>query len=558
MARALSAAIIALLCGAAPALANPVQSENALPGTTAWNARANNYASIFASQTSIAPGGELDFHVSTPYRYRIVVYRLGWYGGAGGRVVACAPSCLGDEAGQTPKDVDPPSVQPLRAHWPVTDVIHSDASWTSGYYIAEAVQTNAGAAGTVATTYFVVRQPPDDPPSQILVQVPVNTWEAYNDWGGRSLYNFLSPRASRVSFLRPFAGNAQSPLWIELQMVRWLERSGYDVSYQTDADTDADPAGLLSHRLLIDNGHDEYWTLAMRGGWDAALAGGTNLAFMGANDDYWNIRYEDGGTTIYSEKSMYDPNPDPTQKTAMFREIGRPECRLEGVEHGDITVFDHPLDYTVTAAGAADPWLAGTGLQAGDTIAGVVGREHDSIVPGCVPAPVTVLFHYANPLGGPLNADAVKWTAPGGGRVFATGAYAFTLALDAYRSDGTLGPQFPVGVDRDAPVDPRVQRFMANALDDLTRPAPPARVLRVRRDGRWRVRTGWPDDGRVVSRLVYRVLLRDGSRTLVCSGHAPCYPPPAAAPGTYDFEVSYVDRWGAVSAPAVSSTWTRR
>jgi hypothetical protein len=386
----------------------------------------------------------------------------------------------------------------------------------------------------------------------------VNTWEAYNDWGGRSLYNFISPRASRVSFLRPFGGNAQTPLWIELQTVRWLERNGYDVGYQTDLDTDANPAGLLSHRLLIDNGHDEYWTLAMRNGWDAALAGGTDLAFMGSNDDYWNIDYENGGTTIYTMKSTDDPNPDPAQKTAMSRQIGRPECKLEGVEHGDITIYDHPLDYTVTAAGAADPWLANTGLTAGSTIAGVVGREHDSIVPGCTGTPETVLFHYASPVNQSQDADAVKWVAPSGARVFASGGFVFSMALDAYRSDGRLGPPFPIAADRATPADPRVQQFMANAIADLTRPAAPPAVRKVADPAGLRVMTGWPSDPRVVSRLVYRVREQDGTRALVCSGHVKCLVTPATLPGTYHFEVSYVDRWGGISAPASSSSWTKR
>ena len=54
-----------------------------------------------------------------------------------------------------------------------------------------------------------------------------------------------------------------------------------------------DSTSLLRHRLVIVNGHDEYWTVAMRDGFDAAVAGGTNLAFMSSNDAYWNIRYED-------------------------------------------------------------------------------------------------------------------------------------------------------------------------------------------------------------------------------------------------------------------------
>ena len=545
--RAFAAAAVLVLCGGGVAWAGPVQVENTLPGSTGWNALANNYSFVYASQIGIAPGEELDFHVSTPARYRLEIFRVGWYGGAGGRLVACSPSCLGDEQGSVRGGQDPPGVQPLRANWPVTDVVRSSPDWVSGYYLAEAVQTSGSAAGTVATTWFIVRQAPDATPSQILVQVPVNTWEAYNDWGGRGLYNFISERASRVSFLRPFAGDAQSPLWNELQTVRFLEREGYDVSYQTDVDTDADPAGLARHRLVIVNGHDEYWTMAQRLGFDSALAAGTSLAFMGANDAYWHAEYEDGRTTIHSEKSLYDPNPDPTMKTALFREIGRPECLLEGVEHSNFTVYDHPLDDTVTAQGAADPWLANTGLAAGSTIAGIVGREHDALAPGCAPKSTVVLFHYDG-VDPTQNADAVRYTAPSGARVFASGAYNFSLALDGYRSTDRLGPAYPVGVDRNVPVDPRVQQFMRNALADLTSPQPPAFVRVALQGGRLRVGTRWPDDPRIVGRVIYRVRLPDGGAQLVCSGHVPCFPPPAP-PGRYRFDVSFVDRWGGTSAP---------
>ena len=237
------------------------------------------------------------------------------------------------------------------------------------------------AHGGVATAFFVLHDRPDAPASQIVVQVPVNTWEAYNTWGGASLYSFLGPRSIAVSLERPLGFMAQSPMWWEIQTVRFLEREGYDVTYQTDVDTDVDPASLLRHRLVIVAGHDEYWSSKMRDGFDTALAAGTNLAFMGSNDAYWNVGYGDGHTTVVSAKSLYDPNPILREKTAMFREIGRPECELMGVLHQFFVSVPTALDYAVTDAGAADPWLAGTGLHAGDTIAGVVGREHDVINP---------------------------------------------------------------------------------------------------------------------------------------------------------------------------------
>jgi hypothetical protein len=554
-----AAAVVLVLGTGSPqarTTANPVAVENALPGTTAWNTRNNDNSDVYGTQIGGVPGDEIDLHVSTSGRYRIVVYRLGWYGGTGGRMMACIPSCGGDEQGHVQTATDSPQAVPVRANWPVTDVLHTGTDWVSGYYIVEAVRTNGSGAGSAATTFFILRQPPDATQSQILVQVPVNTWEAYNDWGGHSLYNIISPATDKVSFERPFGGNAQTPLWNELQLVHFLEREGYDVSYQTDVDSDADPGSLQRHQLVMVSGHAEYWTLRQRIGFDDALVSGTNLAFMGANQAYWNVRYEDGGTTIFSEKSLYDPNPDPTQKTAMFREIGRPECLLEGVQHTNFTVYDHPLDYTVTDAGAADPWLAGTGLTAGSVIAGVVGREHDAFAPGCAPANTIVLFHYHG-IVQPQDADAVRYTAPSGARVFSSGAYNLTLALDAYRSDDTLGRAFPVGADRTVPVDPRVQQFMRNALDDLTRPAPPLLVRKISDNGRLRIQTGWPDDPRITSRVVYRVRAEDGSRELVCSGHQHCFPAPPDQPGTYHVEVSYVDAWGGTSVPTSSTQWTK-
>src|SRR5206468_1327684 len=99
------------------------------------------------------------------------VYRLGWYGGAGARMVACIPGCEAFEPGQA---------QPGHADfggamsWTVTDVIHTDPGWTSGYYLIEAVLARGG----VATAFFVLRELPTSRGSQILVQVPVNTWQA--------------------------------------------------------------------------------------------------------------------------------------------------------------------------------------------------------------------------------------------------------------------------------------------------------------------------------------------------------------------------------------------
>ena len=130
----------------------------------------------------------------------------------------------------------------------------------------------AGAhAGAVGSVPLIVRQSPADPRSAVLVQVPVNTWEAYNRWGGKSLYQFgTSMHAFEVSFDRPYDQQVFYNMVTELELpwVRFLERNGIDVSYQTDVDTDRAPGSLLHHRLVFAIGHDEYWTQRMRGAFD--------------------------------------------------------------------------------------------------------------------------------------------------------------------------------------------------------------------------------------------------------------------------------------------------
>jgi N,N-dimethylformamidase beta subunit-like protein len=483
MSRALLAglALFPLGGGMAAGPANPVQLENAKPGTAAWQPSGEASSAIqgYASQVGARPGDAVQLHVSTnpAARYRVEIFRLGWYGGSGGRRLLCLPGCAGDEQGTAQPLPGPPPDDahdpPIRANWPVTDRFTVGGGWVSGYYLVRFVLTSGPRAGAASWTFLIVREPPGRK-SPILVQVPVNTWEAYNAWGGKSLYDTKTrQRMYRVSFDRPYGAEAQSPLWYEIQLVRFLERNGYDVSYQTDFDTHNDPAGLLRHRLVITAGHDEYWTKEMRDGFDAARDGGINLLFSGSNTGYWQLKYEDGGRTLFGYKSLYDPEPVLRLKTALFRDIGRPECELMAVQHQFILPPQYAQhDYTVTEAARGDPWFTGTGLSPGDTIKDVMGPEYDVINPypdTCVKPGLKVLFHFQ---GYPTmqNGDAVRFTAPSGAQVFASGAQRFTWALDTWGT-AVLG--------HTAPANPGLQRFMQNALGAMTRPAAPLGI-RVR------------------------------------------------------------------------------
>jgi hypothetical protein len=436
---------------------NPIAVENARPGTTAWSAPATAFGDIYASEVSARAGDALHFHVSTQpgVRYRIEVFRLGWYHDAGARLVGCTPACGGDKQGvQQPQPGVPPAdpfAPAIRAAWPVTDTLPTSRTWVSGYYLARVV-INAGAAAGPAGATVVILRPYRAHARAILVQVPVNTWQAYNTWGGKSLYDDILPRSYHVSFDRPYAESP--PTLRELPLVRFLERSGYAVDYQTDLDTDARPLSLQRHPLVIVVGHDEYWTKTIRDAFESALASGTNLVFLGANIGFWQMRYDDasGAPAIDEYRSAaQDPSADPATKTTRFRRLEPPrrECALLGVEYdgGLGGTFDY------RAVDTSSAWFRDTGLSPGDVLPGLVGGEWDTYDPACAPAGTTVLFHGD---ASPLAADAVTYSAPSGARVFSAGSLAFTQGLDEL--GGTA--------------DPRLERFVRNVLDDLS--APPA------------------------------------------------------------------------------------
>jgi hypothetical protein len=458
--------------GVAGVALNPVQAENARRGTVDWWAAPNtdSAVAVYASATDARPGDVVDLHVSTSPAapYRVLVYRLGWYDGAGARFVECI-GCDRPRAG-SPQPVPPWGPDGyIDAGWPVTDELAVGGDWVSGYYLVRAQLTGGPDAGQSASTYVIVRRPHST--ADILVQVPVNTWEAYNAWGGKSLYSFSSAegrRAIRVSFDRPYAWwlpGGQGPLGWELPLVAFLEREGYDVSYQSDVYTDAHPRTLLHHKLDIVIGHDEYWTKTMRDAWEAARAAGVDLAFMGANAAYWQVQLQDGGRTVYTWKSMYDPEPNPSLKTAMFRELVPPryECALIGIQHQGVGLQWPPGDYTVEPTAFSTPWMRGTGFKAGDVLPGIVSTESDTI-PGDQTAAsscgnaLTVILHREHGGDKDGNADATVYRAPSGAYVFASGSHQFSWGLTDFPWNAAQGHGF---------ADPRLQRFVANMFDSF-------------------------------------------------------------------------------------------
>src|SRR5438128_2026761 len=225
----------------------------AAPGPTgAWRIDAAQQARAdeiegYAGATSVAPGASLPLYVHSAGAYRIDVYRIGWYGGAGGTLIGCLPACDGSEPAQAqpPAALDETTLQ-YRAPWRQTDTLAVGADWPSGYYQANLVLES----GRQYAIPFVVRGNPSAP-APLLVVVPVNTWQAYNEWGGKSLYS--DPQAATtVSFDRPYRPDDEQLPWrLEYPLVRFLEANGFHADYVTDVDLDADPAQLTRYHAGV-------------------------------------------------------------------------------------------------------------------------------------------------------------------------------------------------------------------------------------------------------------------------------------------------------------------
>jgi hypothetical protein len=362
----------------------------------------------------------------------------------------------------------------VQARWPVTDTFRFPRTAVSGYFLAKLQLTRGRARGRVTYIPFILRARPSRR-STILVQAAVNTWQAFNSWGGKSLFPASSTRrtpANRVSFNRPYKTTGPVPLQWDIGLIRFLEREGYDVSYTTDVDTDRAPAELRRHRLVISAGQDEFWSKRTRDAFEGARNRGTNLAFIGAAIGDWQIRYGNSRRTIVKYRdAASDPVADPARKTVRFANLvpPRPQCQLLGVGYrgglrGD---KDPPRSYSVNPAALGDPWFRGTGFTETSALPDSVGYVWDSVQPGCaVPTP-TVLFHYEGlgRNGNPTSADAVRYTAPSGARVFSSGSLYFIFGLDNYYGHREVQP------------DPRLRQFMRNALADLTAKYPAHRTV---------------------------------------------------------------------------------
>jgi hypothetical protein len=476
--------------GTAIAAQNAIVVENQKPGTRDWeitNLATSNQIAGYASATSVNQGETLPIKVSLAQagQYRIDVYRLGYYGGAGGRFMGTSGVLNGGpQAGPTTNQ----ATRLVEYNWNTSYELAIGNDWTSGLYVAKLTSLGAGGStGPQTHVSFVVRD--DDRPADLGFQAAFTTYEAYNNYGGYSTYNNNSQNAQRafaVSFNRPMAQTVEvsevsnNMLTWEYNMARWLESQGYDVSYYTNLDVHSNSRQLYSQDTFLSVGHDEYWSMEMFDNITKARDSGINLAFFSANTAYWRVRFEPSSTgeenrtmVVYKQDWASDPAViagDISAATTVFRspELNRPENGLMGVmyvgDSGTNSIYDG-FNYVVTDS--SDPYFANTGLQNGDVLRGIVGYEWDAVVNnGATPAGLVSLAQ-ANTLyaGGlpslppgtnPNIANAARYTAASGAKVFSSGTIQWMWGLDSDRVRG-LG-------DR---TDIRIQQITTNILADM-------------------------------------------------------------------------------------------
>jgi hypothetical protein len=473
--------------------AGPVAAENRLTGDRDWKIGADGTVPAddrgrqikgYTSATSVSLGGSIDFHVSThPARaYTVAVYRLGDYGGAGARLMARSPRLAGRPQ---PEPATDPRTGLIRCRWAPGWRLRVPRGWTSGAYLAAFTADS----GHRSYAPFAVRD--DQRRADLLAVLPFATYQAYNQWPldgrlGRSLYygygrdpggnagaeatgtpqdSAGAPlayglRARQVSFDRPYAGvGLPQRADLDHDAVQWLEREGYDVAYATGVDLHEGRVDPSRYAGLLFTGHDEYWSRQMRDTVTAAVARGTHLAYLGANNVYWHVRFAPDGREMSCWKTDPDPDADASGPTARWREVA-PHAReaeqgLLGVQYNGIPRHDTPL----VVASAGHWFWRGTGVRDGEAIPGLVGGEADGLDPRA-PRPRDAAEHallsaspYVPHGGGAVQTQhSSLYRTHGGALVFVAGTF-----------------HWPLGLNRPGYADRRVQQATRNLLAEMVR-----------------------------------------------------------------------------------------
>jgi hypothetical protein len=371
--------------------------------------------------------------------------------------------------------------------WPPTWAGIDTHAWTPGCYYADIVEQTT-ATRDVKAVFWIVTNPARS--GAVLARLGTNTYQAYNPWGGHSLYpnDDDETRGLLVSFDRP---TPPSFFEYDVYLVTWLESLAASlggVDYAANFDVHSEPGLIDRYPLVLTGAHDEYWSGEEFDAFHRRIFKlGRNTIFLGANTAYGQIRYgdlnrapdaPDLGRQLVCYRTSADPilrrggKSDPRRlATTLFRDgARRPETMLLGGAYQNWFEPGGPQRPAYRVARADLPVFAGTGWSVGDVAAEVVGYEWDnrdpdgdgrrlwdaahSLDPGVDLAGIQVLFRgeAVGEDGAPGVAEATLFRSPAGAQVFNAGSIRWAWGLG---KTGFVNAAF--------------QRFNENLVRDLSR-----------------------------------------------------------------------------------------
>lgn len=378
---------------------NLIERENERLGTRDWLLTSTRideasryrcpWIEGYCSHRSIRAGERLTIFASTnpASKFTLEIYRMGFYGGAGGRRMLS----LGPFNGRVQADPPVGRNRLRECQWEPGTRFTIPRQWVSGVYLGK---LTALATGLQSYIIFIVR---DERAADIIFQCSDNTWQAYNRWPNQfALYDngreqwWCGPDVD-VSFDRPYGkycqildaplstGSGEWFLW-EFPVAYWLESKGYDVTYISNLDTHDNPASLRRAKAFLSVGHDEYYTSEMYHNLRAAIHDGLNVAFLSGNTCCGRIQFSPGsrGATnrIFRRVDYFGPRDDGMIRRFPSMGAFPHKSEAEGLLLGARSNVPPCTGGADWVCRSPEHWIyEGTGMKEGDRIPGLIGWE---------------------------------------------------------------------------------------------------------------------------------------------------------------------------------------
>ena len=496
----LSVALLVALVLPAGAAENLITKENQQSGSRDWQLTRvrvdkdgfrSPWVEGYCSKQSVRAGETIEIKVSTnpPVEFQIELFRMGYYGGRGARLMRT----IGPLQGIVQPTPQPGEKNLHECRWETSHSLTIPEDWLSGVYLGR-LTTLPGPDAPYWQSYviFVVE---DDRPADVLFQCSENTWQAYNSWPNRySIYTH--PKGNQgpwadVSFDRPYGREAQytgvvnDPLTVgsgeflpfEFPLAYWLEQHGYDVTYCCNSDMITPDRGLKC-KTFISVGHDEYWDIRQFRSVEAMRDAGVNLLFLSGNSVCWVTPYRESSSGE-PQRIIFRGGPyGADQEYAVNRERDHGPFPHRGPDEGllmgarNVEPVNGGGDWVITKP---DHWIfEGTNVRKGESIPGLIGWEYHG-----QPAEIPGLEVVAGGTAWQGGVNPQQWTAtiyPGPKGNFVFNAATIFWCQDLASPPGHSTPPGHVlpwsHWSRPHGPDERVQRIMHNLLDRSVKTQP--------------------------------------------------------------------------------------